>query len=248
MNIRWENILFFNVVSIQASPAKQSSSIKSRVGGTPAIAVGALWSVLVIVIREDHDDGTGAFGSGAILTPNRVVTAAHVVVDHIEVQVGYYVNAIAPANLRRVDPSFVQPMPGFDPDTLQNDICILQFRGTPFPLANIIPLTNIRIPTGPVSLAGYGFTTPTDTRPSIVPHLAPHSIETCDEDLEATETHICALPIDDTAFVCPGDNGAGLFTDDPNPTIVRLYILSKNFKQLQYVTRILTGWNCIYNL
>lgn len=205
--------------------------MQSRIGGNAPDAT-VLHAVLVIVIRDDHDDGIGAIGGGSIVTPNRVLTAAHVVVDYSAVQVGFYVNAVLPANLRRVDPSFVQPMPGFDPATLENDICVLQFHGNPFPVGNVIPLTNLATPTGNAALASYGFTTPTDRRPRLPPLLAPHTIATeCDEVLKATETHVCALATG-PGFVCPGDNGSGLYTTGETPALV-----SSNLIHPLYMTR-----------
>lgn len=194
--------------------------IQPRVGGE-AVQANVLHAVLVIVIREDHDEGRGAIGGGVIVTRNRVITAAHVVVDYQEVQVGFYQNSVVAANFRRADPSFVQTMTGFDPVTLFNDIAVLQFRGTPFPAANVIALTSVALPTGDASLASYGFTSPLDTQPSRLPLLAEHTVATCIAELNVTESHFCALA-SGVAYVCPGDNGSGLYSVavDPEPAVL----------------------------
>lgn len=193
-----------------------------------------LHAVLVVVIREDHDAGRGAIGGGVIVSRNRVITAAHVVVDYKEVQVGFYQNSVVPTNFRSAVASFVQPMAGFVPETLFNDIAVLQFRGTPFPAANVIALTSMALPTGAASLASYGFTSPADTQPSRVPLLAEHTVAECDVELNATETHFCALASGVT-YVCPGDSGSGLYTAavDPEPSVLVsssiLYIIQGDF-------------------
>lgn len=177
--------------------------------------------MLVIVYRADHEAGRGAIGGGSIVSQNRVITAAHVVVDQLSIEVGFYISSVLPANLRTAAPFFVQTMTGFDPATLHNDIAVLQFRLTPFPTANIIPLTNVASPTGDASLASYGFTTPTDTRPSLLPLLAEHTIDTCAATLGTTETHFCATATA-PAVVCPGDNGSGLYSPGIAPALPTL--------------------------
>lgn len=167
---------------------------------------------MVIVVREDHEDGRGALGGGTIVSRSRVVTAAHVVRNALSVAVGFYVNTVVANNLRRADATFWQPFNTFQGATLLDDVAILQFRDNAFPAANVIPISNaaeVAVATT-ARLASYGFTTETGSTASRVPLLAVHTVAKCIAALNATESHFCAIATA-PSVVCHGDNGSGLY-------------------------------------
>lgn len=186
-----------------------------RIGGGAADAVGAFHACMVIVVRDDHEDGRGALGGGSIVSRNRVLTAAHVVRDALSIAVGFYVTDLTERNLRRGDATFWQKFSSFDPVTLLDDIAVLTFRANAFPQANVIPISNAAAPAvgAATSLASYGFTQPDGTTGSRRPLLAPHLVQACVAPLleVKTDTHFCALSTA-PAIVCTGDNGSGLYT------------------------------------
>lgn len=191
----------------------QATPFQALIGGDAPTAETALHACMVIVVREDHEEGRGALGGGTIVTRNRVITAAHVVRDAISVTVGYYTGSIVPANLRSAEATFWQPFASFDEITLLDDVAVIQFRANTFPELNVIAITSeatVAAATA-ANLASYGFTTSTGESPSQVPLLAAHTVEAeCAEALNATESHICAIATAPTV-VCKGDNGSGLF-------------------------------------
>lgn len=169
---------------------------------------------MVIVVREDHEQGRGALGGGSIVSTSRVVTAAHVIRGAISVTVGYYVNNLNANNLRSAEATFWQPFSSFEGATLLDDVAILQFRANLFPAANVIPISNapeVDADTA-ASVAGYGFTTAVGKTASTTPLLAAHTVQLCEEPLleKVQESHICAIATA-PSVVCNGDNGSGLY-------------------------------------
>lgn len=203
-----------NCVFLKAN-AFSGSKRPGRIGGTPVLAETSLHACMVIVVREDHEDGRGALGGGSIVSTSRVVTAAHVIRGALSVAVGFYVNSLVASNLRRADATFWQPFSSFEGATLLDDVAILQFRANSFPAANVIPISNaeeVAVSTS-ARLASYGFTTATGSTASRVPLLAVHTVQACVAALNATESHFCAIATS-PSVVCNGDNGSGLYIGD----------------------------------
>jgi len=128
------------------------------------------------------------------------------------------------------------------------------------PERNIIPISNTAAqptPGSAATLVGFGFTNADSTGASLDPYAAAQNIAiVCAFDnFEAAPTHVCG--IDETArttWVCPGDNGAGLFvpgaTIDTNLLVgIASRILSGcNVSQLTAYTRVSTFATWITNL
>lgn len=191
----------------------QASVIQPMVGGGAEVAEDALHSCLLLVIRADLEpENMVALGCGSIVSRRRILTAAHVVVNATSVQAGFYNRRMVAANLRRVDSTYIQPIQSFESVTFQNDLAVIQFAANSFPVSNVIPIAIATPTSGEAFLAGYGFINATSEEPNLLPLLAPHTVlAACSETVNGTETHFCAQATA-PAVVCPGDNGAGLYT------------------------------------
>lgn len=153
------------------------------------------------------------------------------------IQVAFYNGAA----LRRADARFAQIDNGFDIETFENDIAILQFANAmTFPIANVIRFS-IDPVVPAVGAAGvvyaFGFTTPDSTGPNQVAIEAAQTVAICtSEDFAALPTsHYCARDTG-TSVICPGDNGSGLFIRGATPaqnelviTFIFIFITSIKF-------------------
>lgn len=190
----------------------KASVIVPFVGGVDTVAENALHACILLVERPDLTDQF-ALGGGTIVSRRRIITAAHVVRDAIQVQAGYYRNRVAEGRLYRADSTYVQPIQLFKSDTLDFDIAVVIFPENSFPIGNIIAIAPATPTSGEHFVAGYGFRSASDTVPSLLPILAPLSVAAeCTEALNASESHFCAVTTD-PAVLCPGDSGAGLYND-----------------------------------
>lgn len=200
--------------TIQA-PIEQQNDVMAMIGGAPTVTAStALHAVALLAVSDPAFPTRGHFGGGCIVSRNRVVTAAHVVANAESVTAWFFDGAVDLASRMSTNSIWIQIMMGFDAETRENDVAIVMFPANVFSLANVIPVTSLAAPTGgAASLAGFGFTTPDATEPNELPLLADHTVQACASDLEAQSTHFCALAAAAT-FVCPGDNGNGLWTEE----------------------------------
>lgn len=159
---------------------------------------------------------TAALGGASIISNRHVLTAAHVVHgDNIRYQIGFIVGG----SRRLVEATFRLIHEGYNNEDFSNDIALIFLQGTAtFPLASAIAITNSAdMPTSGGDthyLVGFGFTAANSTGASSDPYEAEQAVtNTCEfENFEAAEQHFCAEDANGATWICPGDNGAGLFT------------------------------------
>lgn len=186
--------------------------VQTRIGGPATPATDAFHSVLIFVKRPDTTDNRVAFGCGSIVSRNIVLTAAHVVRAATEVTVGFYNTRFEANRFRRPTAEYWLPLQGYNSTTFLNDLAVIFFPTNTFPTANVIQVGLTQPAAGiAATLASYGFTTPGSTSPNQFPLLAANTIATCTTILSHTPSHFCAGATA-PAVVCPGDNGAGLYT------------------------------------
>lgn len=203
------------VLAISGASARFTSYVA---GGTPATNT-ELHACMLLVFRADIGDGQAAMGGGSIVTPRRVLTAAHVIQQATSVQVGYFAGLVQANRFRRSPDAFYsQPMQSFDVATFANDLAVLQFSTDVFPLANVIPIS-LTPPTGAAAVASFGFTAPGSLVPSQIPQVSEQSIATCVDALKVTPTHVCATA-QGTSVVCSGANGAGLYAGEGDQRVL----------------------------
>lgn len=172
---------------------------------------------MVLVIRPAlTGTDTAALGSGSIISTRHVLTAAHVVAGLNNI---FRINYMVGTARRTFDSDFALTHEGYDPVDHANDIALIFApSGTLFPVNSIIPISSAVVPAGAeCSVSGHGFTSvQTIGFASLVAHTASQRIaNACQfDDLEVAPSHFCALDEVSTprAIVCPGDNGAGLYT------------------------------------
>lgn len=185
-----------------------------RVAGAPTVAENALHACLLLIERNDLNNQL-AMGSGSIVSRSRILTAAHVVRGATGVQAGYYLRWVTLTQLRRADSIYVQPMHTFNSQSFEDDLALVIFPHNSFPMDNVIPIA-LNAPTASASVfvAGYGFDSATSITPLMVPLLASLTMSIgCTDAVAATGSHFCAL-VNNPAALWPGDNGAGLYTDN----------------------------------
>lgn len=197
------------------------------VGGVSTVADNALHSCLLLVERKDITDQL-ALGCGSIVSRNRILTAAHVVRRATGVQAGFYQRRMVAGQMRRANSLYVQPYQRFNHQLLQYDLAMVVFAPYTFPIGNIIEIAPA-IPTNGVAfVAGYGFQSASSNTPSLLPLLAPLTISAeCSGMVNATKSHFCAIA-NQPAVLCPGDNGAGLYTvigNNVKLVNIRLFVL-----------------------
>ncbi|KAG4066864.1 hypothetical protein HA402_012931 [Bradysia odoriphaga] len=199
-------------------PVAQSNAQKGRVGGTPdpVVALLAPHACMILVHRTNlNGTNTAALGSGSIISTRHVLTAAHLVQGEvIRFQIGFIVGT----SRRLVDSTFRLIHEDYDNSDFSNDIALLFLQGTAtFPRTNVITISTDEAPpaAGPLFTVGFGFTAANSTGASSDPHEAAQEPIECDlGDVEAADTHFCAIDNAAATFVCPGDNGAGCFSGD----------------------------------
>lgn len=189
------------------------------IGGVTTVAENAFHAALLLVERKDLHDRM-ALGCGSIVSRSRILTAAHVVRGATSVQAMYYQRRFTPEQARHVQSIYVQPFQRFVFQTLENDLAVVVFAPYTFPSANVIPIAADYPTGGAAFVAGYGFQTSSSTAPSMVPLLGPLTVRTvCSNAVNSTESHFCAVA-NHPAVLCPGDNGAGLYTGTGNNLIL----------------------------
>lgn len=189
---------------------------------------------MVLVHRQSLDGtNTAALGGGSIISARHVLTAAHLVQGtNLRYQIGFIVGS----SRRLVEATFRLMHEEYDNTDFSNDIALIFLQGTTtFPLASAIPITpDEAIPGtgGTYVLVGFGFTAADSTGASANPYAATQAIAaTCEfENFNLTDTHFCATDEGGSTWVCPGDNGAGLFLEGTtDATENRLVILLCSF-------------------
>lgn len=171
---------------------------------------------MVLVIRPDLAPDTAALGSGSIVSARHVLTAAHVVQGLNNI---FRINFMVATSRRSFDSNFALIHEAYDPLTYSNDIALIFIQnGNTFPINSIIPISSEVIQSGAVcSVTGHGFTSvETIGSASIFAHTATQRIATtCQfDDLVVGPSHFCGIDemSNPRGIVCPGDNGAGLYT------------------------------------
>lgn len=174
----------------------------------------ALHALIVMVTRADIAAGFAAFGGGIIVSRNRGLTAAHVVVGATKIEVGFYNTRIEASRFRKVESDYWLPLQGFNATTFENDLAVLFFPDNAFPAPNVIQVAIVVPTTGSAAvLASYGFTSANATAPSQFPLLANSTIASCMPIINMTTTHYCAGATA-PAVACLGDTGSGLYSGE----------------------------------
>lgn len=193
----------------------QALSVSSRISNGE-VAENAPHVCMVLVIRPELDPDTAALGSGSIVSARHVLTAAHVVQGTNNI---FRINFSVGTSRRSFDSNFALIHEGYDPLDYSNDIALIFIQnGNTFPINIIIPISSEVVPTGAVcSVTGHGFTSvETIGFASIFAHTATQRIAmACQfDDLEVGPSHFCGIDemSNPRGIVCPGDNGAGLYT------------------------------------
>jgi len=217
-------------------PVIKREPLRGRIGGNEA-AESAPHACMVLVHRVAlNGTGTAALGGASIISNRHVVTAAHLVQgDNIRYQIGFVVGT----SRRLVESNFRLIHEQYNATNFLNDIALLFLQGTAtFPLANVIIISTdeAQPAAGDQAVAvGFGFTAANSTGASSNPYAAAQAVANeCQFDtFNTTDSHFCAIDEGGSTWVCPGDNGAGLFTqgateDEPN-------------RLVGIVSRVLTG-------
>lgn len=170
---------------------------------------------MVLVIRPNLENtDTAALGSGSIVSQRHVLTAAHLVQGQNN---RYRINFVSGTSRGSFESNFALIHEGYDRLSYANDLALIFIQGT-FPLKNIIAISTEVLQAGAeCTVSGHGFTSvQTIGFASINAHSATQRIaNACQiDDFNITSSHFCA--IDELSIprgiVCPGDNGAGLYT------------------------------------
>jgi len=195
-------------------PAVQSKALKGRIGGEVPAELSP-HACMVLVHRTNLDgSGTAALGSGSIISSRHVLTAAHLVQGQVN---RYQIGFIVGTTRRLVEATFRLIHEEYDNTDFSNDIALIFLQGTAtFPLANVIVISTDEAPPASgtaLTTVGFGFTAADSTGAASDPYAAAQLPATeCDlGDVEAAETHFCAIDEAGDTWVCPGDNGAGCF-------------------------------------
>lgn len=192
-----------------------------RIGGGN-IALTAPHACMVLVNRRNLEgSNTAALGGGTIISATHVLTAAHLVQgDNINYQVGFFVGT----SRRMITATFALIHQDWDNTNFASDIAIIFLQGTSsFPLANVIRIaTDEALPAvGDIGITvGFGFVNAGSNGASSDPYAADQNvIDPCTFDnFELAPTHYCAIDSATTTWVCPGDNGAGMYIEGTDPT------------------------------
>lgn len=184
------------------------------------VAQNAPHACMVLVIRPEFEGtGNAALGTGSIVSPRHVLTAAHVVRGNVNGGNNrFQINFFSGTSRRTAESSFAITHENFNATNNAFDVALIFIQGTTtFPAANIIRISTDREQTTQTyTVTGFGFTS-NDTIgfASVTPYSASQRVALqCQfENYEVSPNHFCA--IDDVAspagIVCRGDNGAGLF-------------------------------------
>lgn len=174
---------------------------------------------MVLVIRPQLEAGTAVLGSGSIVSPRHVLTAAHVVRSVGTQNNEYRINFVVGSSRRSFESNFALVHDSFNSTNFANDIALIFIQGgNTFPINSIIAISSEVMNAGATcTVAGHGFTSvETIGFASINAHTAAQRIAVaCQFDkLEVAPSHFCG--VDEVSsprnIVCPGDNGAGLYT------------------------------------
>jgi len=197
-------------------PIVRHEPLRGRIGGG-IIGDTAPHACMVLVHRTNlNGTNTAALGGGSIISNRHVLTAAHLVQGSV---IRYQVGFVVGTSRRLVDATFRLIHEDYDNTDFSNDIAIIFLQGTAtFPLANAITISTDEAPpaTGDVlTTVGFGFTAANSTGASSDPYAAAQVVaDPCEfENFELAATHFCAIDEDESTWVCPGDNGAGAYTE-----------------------------------
>jgi len=201
-------------------PVVREETQIGRIGGG-VIATTAPHACMVLVNRRNLDGtNTAALGGGSIISATHVLTAAHLVQgDNISYQVGFFVGT----SRRMITTTFALIHQDWDSTTFGSDIAIIFLQGTSsFPLTNVIRIaTDETVPAAAAVgiTVGFGFVNATSTTASSDPYAAAQNVlDTClVGTIEIAPTHYCAIDSASTTWVCPGDNGAGMYIEGTDP-------------------------------
>lgn len=199
------NIVNF-ILPTQAIPSSRVSNGE--------VATNAPHVCMVLVIRPELETtDTAALGSGSIISPRHVLTAAHVVEGQ---QNRFIINFVVGTSRRTFNSNFALTHSGYNATNYANDIALIFVEGS-FPLASIISISSVAVSAGTeCTVTGHGFSSVgTIGFASINAHSAKQRLaNACQFDLlEVAPSHFCAIDEMTTprGIVCPGDNGAGLY-------------------------------------
>lgn len=244
------------VVGINAipRPAIGHEPIQSRVGGGVG-AVNASHACMVLVHRTSIAPDV-VLGGGTIVSPRRVLTAGHLVHGTNSLyQVGFFVLT----SRRMAESTFVLIHSDFNITSYASDIALIFMNSDVFPVANVIPISTTpgQPAAGSVArLVGFGFTNAASTGASINPYAAAQNIANACviENVVVAPTHVCAIDPSGATYICPGDNGAGLYVPGATPELNLLVGIASrilfgcNATQLTAYTRVSTFATWITNL
>lgn len=171
---------------------------------------------MVLVIRPDIAADHAALASGSIVSVRHVLTAAHVVRGQNNI---YRINFMVGTSRRSFESNFALSHEAYDPTNYSNDIALIFIQGgNTFPVNSIIPIFSGDVGPGAVcSVSGHGFTSvETIGSASIFAHTATQRIaNACQfDEIVVGPSHFCGIDemSSPRGIVCPGDNGAGLYT------------------------------------
>lgn len=210
--------VFISAAALALAPAVSATAI---VGGAPATPLGAPWHAMVSTPT--------ALCGGTIISPTRILTAAHCVAqasaDGVTVRVGA-INVSSLATAGRHDVTEVVVHPGYDPLERADDLAILVLAR---PLAETAAVHRAGLPVAATptgisaQVAGWGVTSAlaasADTghaQPGeATTHLMAATVVTtgCEAyGAQVGEGHLCAAAPGTDA--CHGDSGSGLVAPD----------------------------------
>jgi hypothetical protein len=201
-------------------PIIKQERISGRIGGNVPATLSPHAVMVLVYRRELEGTGTAALGSGCIISTRHILTAAHLVQgDNINYQVGFIVGTTR----RMFTTTFRVIHEDFNTEDFDSDIALIFLQGTnTFPLANIIQITTdegMPAQGDTFTVVGFGHTSgstggATDPFASLQDVAGADPASCVFENFNVSATHFCAIDEQSggLTWVCPGDNGAGLFT------------------------------------
>lgn len=203
--------------------ASTAPEVQREIVGGSAVSQGT--NPFISFVQVDLGNNQATVCTGSLITPRHVLTAAHCVVDDANQPFlpGQFLTAVGRALIQNVpaaniwEVTAVFPHPDYDPDTIRNDVAVLQLEGdVPTDIAQPVALvgsndTRFESPGQMATVAGWGRTSgggPASAQLMQAP-LTVVSDASCAQVIEMEpDVQVCARNMSATA--CQGDSGGPL--------------------------------------